>query len=580
MSEEFAAQLLETVKQGQIMQWLARPELSQEELSWAIECLAELHNSRCINLFEYIRQPSHKDGCRIDFGQWSHIYQELIPLLDDEVWKVVLEMAALSEGALGPFVQKGFLGWCMRDRKRVDEILALEPNREMPDFSIIAAVVAGVRIDPIAYRDVAIGYARGLHRSRTPGIQAIASMPIHDEDTMKCAVSALGDVLGDCTCMIRDRVHALTISLELALRCGGYLDEIVDEMVKMAVAGKQPELLRAYCNFAARAGSKLPSVLLPYLLRAIQNLDINVPESCSAVDMALYSLFAHGKEDDALAGLESVLQMTTANDPFELLNSTAHYLSQQVVKSSDNEKFLQIVICRWLLTGDPALCAGTRSLLNLTGNQKFTFDFDPGNKNWSANLTLYLARKAIGWLMPHGTAPASFLVCLLRGVGPEIGDELGKLLLDPLLINYPLATRHYLESVHSTLSDVAKIQMDVVLARDASYREAIDKVGFVPELQPTERQRRMEHERQAEAFAEGRKWAEGKSALRHLFKRQTLLFGTRAISYVSDFKGGTQRLDNTLATTRYETDNLMGWAYDPFGLDYTLMAFRREARPE
>ncbi|MCF3947346.1 hypothetical protein [Acidiphilium iwatense] len=580
MDEELAARLLAAVSQGRLMQWLADPELPQEEWDRAIKGLAELHGSRRINVFEHIRQPSGQDGWRIDFGQWSRIYQVLIPLLDDEIGRVVPAIAALSKGSLGPFAQEAFLGWCMRDRRRIDGILALEPIPETPDFSLIAAVVAGVRTDSAAYLDIAIAYVQGAYRMRTPGIQAIASVPVESEDAVKRAVSALKNVLGDGSVPIRDRVHALNIALELAKRCGEYLDEIVGSMTETAAVSGQPELLTACCNFITLAGNNVRSALLPHLLKALQSLDIEESGACSAADTALYSLLTHGRQDEALASLETLLQMSNVEDSLELLGSTAHYLSQGAANSKDDGKLLQTVICKWLLTGNERLCAGARSLLNLTGNQRFVFDFDPGNLNWSAKRTLYLARKAIGWLMPHGTAPASFLVCLLHHSNADAGRELGELLFDPLLINYPLATREYLEAVQPSLPDAAKSQMGTVLARETSYREGINEVGFVPELQPTERQRWIEHEKQAEAFAEGRKWAEGKSALRQLFKRQTLLFGTRAISYVSDFKGGTRRLDNTLGTMHYETDNLMGWAYDPFGLDYILRVFRREPRPE
>jgi hypothetical protein len=185
MDEEYAAQLLAITTQGRLMPWLADPELPQEERNRAICGLAELHGTHRINLFEHIRKPSGQDGWHINFGLWSNIYQDLIPLLDDETGRVVSAVATLSEGPLGPFAQEGFLGWCMRDRRRIDEILALEPISETLDFSLIAAVIAGVRIDPTAYLDVAIAYARGSHRSRTPGIQAIASMPAENEDAAR-----------------------------------------------------------------------------------------------------------------------------------------------------------------------------------------------------------------------------------------------------------------------------------------------------------------------------------------------------------------------------------------------------------
>jgi hypothetical protein len=232
------------------------------------------------------------------------------------------------------------------------------------------------------------------------------------------------------------------------------------------------------------------------------------------------------------------------------------------------------------MTGDRALCAAARHLLTSRGDQKLKFDFDPGNRDWPDGRTLYLARKAIGWLMPHGTAPASFLICLLRAASDDAAKELGKLLFDPLLVNYPLATRAYLEEVCQSLPAEAKVCVEAVLARDVLHKQAIEDVGFVPELQPTERHRWIEAKRRAEEWAKAGREAEGKSVLAHLATRQTLLYGTRAINYVDDPGGGTQRLDNRLKTFSYTADNAMGWVYDPFGLDYMLRVFRAEQNPE
>ena len=45
--------------------------------------------------------------------------------------------------------------------------------------------------------------------------------------------------------------------------------------------------------------------------------------------------------------------------------------------------------------------------------------------------------------------------------------------------------------------------MEAVLARDDLYKKAIEDVGFVPELQPSDRHRWIEAERQAEEWNKG-----------------------------------------------------------------------------
>ena len=93
---------------------------------------------------------------------------------------------------------------------------------------------------------------------------------------------------------------------------------------------------------------------------------------------------------------------------------------------------------------------------------------------------------------------------MLRGASGDIVNELGELLFDPLLVNYPLATRSYLEAVRPNLLAEAKACVEAVLARDDLYKQAIEDVGFVPELQPSDRRRWIEAERQAEQWAKGR----------------------------------------------------------------------------
>ncbi len=181
--------------------------------------------------------------------------------------------------------------------------------------------------------------------------------------------------------------------------------------------------------------------------------------------------------------------------------------------------------------------------------------------------------------MPHTTAPASFILCLLPGANAQEAEALTELLSDPILINYPSVARAYLETARAKLPEEARMRVDQVLAKHDAYIAAIEKVGFVPELQPTERQRWIEYQRQSENWAEASAEAESRSVLLSLVSKQTLLYGVTAISYVEGPDGKIQRFENRLATMNYSADNVMGWIYDPWELDYTLRVFRSEKPP-
>ncbi len=574
MDEELAISLKMMASQGQLMEWLTNPARSEEQRRQCIVCISQLHNSRQIDAFDHMGRPPGQNEWHLNYGLWSRVYCDLVPLLDDEAGRVVSAVINLSAGHWAATLHEAFLDWCTRDKKRIDSVLALTPATEIPDFCFAAALIAGLRIDVSAYLEEAVEFAQGNRHSRMPGIRAMSAMSVLEDATVRRAVQVLGGIVGDKHAPIRDRADALAAAVEVAQRCGGSIDRLVSDIVGMAARDKQPELLRECCNLVVRFGRQIRESLLPPLLEALQSLSIDVAEGRSWVDAPLYSLLTNDRGDEALSCLEILLMNSGAENPLDWLRSTTHHLA-----TATND-LLPVVISSWLLTGERKLCAAARHLLTSAVNQNLIFDFDPGNKDWPDNRTVYLARKAIGWLMPHATAPASFLACLLRHAGPTASAELGELLFDPILVNYPLAARAYLEAVCPSLPVGAKARVEEVLARDDSYKRAIDDAGFVPELQPTERHRWIENQRQGEEWAKARNKVEGKSVLTQLFTRRTMLYGTRAISYVDDPGGGTRRFDNRLGTISHTAHNAMGWVYDPCGLDFVLRIFRAERKPE
>ena len=475
-------------------------------------------------------------------------------------------------GLWEPALRDAFVEWCSRDLTRVMDVLTLGDGADVPELAIAAALIAGTRSDPGAFVPVAVGFVGGGRRSRMPGTRAIAMMGVTDEALTRQALDALGEVVRDDGTPMGERVGALAAALEVSVRCGGYADAQTAAVARGAVSSGQQEFMRE-CGLALmRFGRQLGNDLLVVLLEGLGSLVRPDDGTRTVADGALYGLISGDLADAAVPAFEALLCRWADDEPLSAFPSTAHLIAHDQV-------VLARVVCRWLLTGERVLCAAARGLVMRNGDQRLAFDFDPDNGRWAAGMTEYVARKAVGWLVPHATAPASFLACLMSGATDAEADVLAQLLVDTVLVSYPLAARACLEEFLDRPTSPARSRIKRVLDEHSAYVSAIEKVGYVPELQPSERQRWIERRRQSDMFLRASREAEAKSPLFGIVAKQLVLHGVATISYVDDRGGETRRLESRMGTISHNTDNFMGWVYDPCGLDYALRIYRAERLP-
>jgi hypothetical protein len=573
VEEALRLRILQEACSAGLMVWLTSTDLADEDRRSAVACLARMHADGSLDVLSHLGRPEGVEEWQLDDGTWCTVYREVLPLLSAEARQVVDAVEVLATGLWEPALREAFIDWCSRDLSRVKDVLALGDGADVPEIAIAAAVIAGARFDPGTFVPVALGFIDGGRRSRMPSTRAIAAMGVTDEALTRRALAALREMLRDGETPMSERVGALAATLEVAVRCCGYADAQAAEIVREAVSSGWQEI-RQECGMAlVRFGRQIGSDLLAVLLDGLGSLAQPDDGRRAFADGALYHLMSGGLADAALLALESLLCRWNEDEPLSAFQSTAHLIAHDRV-------LLARIVCRWLLTGKPVLCAAARGLVMQSGDQRLTFDFDPGNRRWAAGRTEYVARKAVGWLLPHATAPASFLVCLLAGATDEAADVLARLLIAPLLVSYPVAARACLEGSLDRLAGLARSRIESVLAEHSTYLSNIERVGYVPELQPSERQRWIERRRQSEIFLRASREAEAMSPLLGMIAKRLVLHGIATVSYVDDHGGEARRLESRMGTISHTADNLMGWVYDPCGLDYALRVFRAERPPE
>jgi hypothetical protein len=148
------------------------------------------------------------------------------------------------------------------------------------------------------------------------------------------------------------------------------------------------------------------------------------------------------------------------------------------------------------------------------------------------------------------------------------------LLFDPILTNYSAHTREYLRSVPA--DDCAYGSIQAALARDVAYSAAIEAVGLIKELQPSDYQRdvaaQREHDRMLADFANAR----DRSIFRDSIHHATILHGTVTLAYVASDEGNLRAIESELAPLGTSIELPHREVLDPVTLDFMLNMFRAE----
>ena len=535
--------------------------------------LVELHDAGDVDLFEVMMGPDVSWAWSPDFAARQQLYKGVIPRLSVSAARIMAALETVTDGMWCYVLDEAFLDWCSARSGRVDEVLALfDEGHPVADRFVLAAFVAGLRKDVAKYTTPLVEIVTGVRPgSRHLGTRALAVMPTTDGASIHFALAALKSVVEGTELEAELRAGALSALFEIAARAPEMAVTCVLGLLDLAANNENAALLDACADALARHGQALPAAILEGLVEPLSHLDASRTHVLGAVGIGLYRLLsAAGHEERAFALLERLLVRDDGDAILEKLGSVSHELS-----NGDVVRLGQIA-ARWLLSGEIGLCSSVANLVRGANDRELSFDVDFSSMSLTDRQMLFLSRKVVGWLLLQPVAAASLVVSLLRHATEATAEALGEILLDPVLMNYPGSARRYLDLVAPTLSGVAAATITRTLARHDEYLRAIEAVGLVPELHPSERQRRIAYQRESDLMSSARREAEEKSVLSSIVHRFLLLHGVRCISYVRDFGGGTRRLDNKLGTISTEIERAMQWTFDPLGLESTLLGYRLE----
>lgn len=572
--------VMDSISEGTILQRIAESGFQEEtEDQDALVCaLAHIHNTSAIDIVALFRSEQLDQVGSFVFFTLQHVFCSTLPLIDAELPSVVATVRVLvaKAGADGAafLPNMAFREWCKKSSARAAAGLELI-KRDPGLYTDVSAFIleAGAAHDRELYVREAMNIAEDEREEISyAALTAIGRIDLSQHNELQTEVFELIEKKigergsdGRVAC-------ALTTSL-------AHLERAPDQL--------RSRLVRLVESACRRAGDHTRYALAQGLLYQRKAL------GDEAVDLILSTLtLTSNTEGGTINAIDTALsQWDFTGDGARVFEFLKNLLSktEDAIEIEDLNSFLSSIqrgapppvawyVASLLLTGEHRLCLAANTMAENVESID-AFDLDLSSFELDDAWRLFLCRKALGYLTLKPRAIAGILIASLRDAGSDARRTIVDLMFNPLLQNFP-GLSEPLECIGSNSADTAQPFVQEAIDRLSAYLRDLKSVGSIPEFRPTENERHLIHQRQADFSRDVRRLAEEKSVLMSLVHRSVLLYGTSSICHVHTSDDAEPRRVEIPLTSHIHTIELPRLdTIDPVGFSYRTFGFRCEPTP-
>lgn len=538
--------------------------------------LASLHNEGLVDVVaEFgVLKKSLSEGS--DFFLARHIFEQALPHLNapvDAVMRCVVQLCReAGQDLMAGSILSGYIDFCVKDVDRPREALKLiEADFNTLGEMLAATVAAGSQFEAAYYLNELL---RLVNHSdieiRRHAVFALARIQWQKGSNVPdSAVVAMGRIVEEET---DDLLLATAIKTAFALlgQDKAHEERLIGQIRDALKKGGKNSLYAA-SELIMFNTQELPATLLQLLIKHLKRVD---SESIGTLDNIDYGIARLLDLENSKLGLVFLEHLLLTHDESVSVN----VFDSSVAKICQNAKLLNKVATRWFMRGDRVLCEAVYEVTSTHFRNSPHIEIDASELRACDYVHIvFVARKAIGYFFMQPVTAASMVISLMHHVSDdETLDALGKLLFDPLLMNYPGSTRDYVKEQANQESGKVKQAIDIALASIEHYLEVLRFVPVLPALHVSQSQRESYRRHTSEAMAKSMKAAERKSFFSSLFATSTLLYGNKSINYIYTGTGEPHRMETPLSSHSISMEFPRMDDVDPYGLNYMLRVFQLE----
>lgn len=573
---ELREQLLEAYHTNNLLQVLLKFTYAEkrEQIS---DLLAELHNDGAIDLLEPYMNLHNDPKNPSKFFSIRYPLEKALPRLNAEVEKVMICVQHLAKEAgrdqAANSIYKSFIGFCESNPTRIEQALNLikESPTQFGNF-ISSVVIAGTRNNMDLYLTEAISLTDHTDiEIRKSAVFSIGQIQYNENnDLTQRAIDCLEKIVTN-----ESDDHLLANAINSTCKISKINSNLLDQyerIIGLALFKGSDNSFHAASEVFAHDADAIPQRLLNLILENLLNINPQNKGTVDMIDYGVANLLKRDPPDQAIEFLENLIVINNHEFSIDDFDSVVHYIQQS------DKKLLNRLLTRWFLKGEKVLCNAIYVLASSIQRDELQLEIDPNEITDANSLFLnYLARKATGYLFIKPVTCASIIISLMKQTNEtEVIKEMGYLLFEPLLINYPGKLHAYLTDKANCESGQIKETISKAINEHKSYIEELKSVDNIPEMHPSQNQREAHNRYVNQEFSKSFKQAMKGSIITQLCSKSVILYGNKSVHYINESSGKSRRMEIPLSAHETSMEFPRLSHIDPFRIDYMLRVFRAE----
>lgn len=608
------ADVVELAKKGMLLEavFTDRWQCRYEHFDAIAQLFADAHNDGHFDLLDTLSASGLSVFSGYQGYQGRRIYSLAIERLNTSVTALLPALRILAAQADGEIheVTESFRAWCCASPNRPRELLDLVDSGELDvcDFiSLHIAIRSGLKADHPYFSERAYALIEtGTAVEKAQVIQALSSPPFNDDAQWRRVLDVLKDsVVTESDDELRSALARTLLSFTESIP--HHFATALDELIGQVSVPTTPKVAHHLGYALAFSFKDIAPSLRSSLLRLLGAIQPEV-QTQKLIDLGLANLVKAGGADQARSFITNLLLKPGSNLCFDHFDSTIRGLTEGTVHD------FETWIVSWLRTAPNSLCRALNESF-FRSQEEYTFQLDFTQFNFTKSEYGFIARRATAVFFMNPAIAASFLVNLARcpprasnehaleHIGPSSSAQpeqpneppsetrepedwdtvLSDLLFDPLLINYTSAQKH-LQPIADDSNDKAAPMVKRALDSLKQYCDGIEKVGFIVELLPSERERQLEGQRRSDVMNDAMRASRKDSPFAGIFAESILLYGNGVVTWVEDCLSSNdssdqgenrpRRLEQPLASISHSVEWPREEILEPVSLQMKLMSLQ------
>ncbi|WP_422403064.1 hypothetical protein [Pseudomonas sp. GZD-209] len=550
-------EIVVAAKEGRLLDLIFKDSWRHDSAPFSL-ALIDAHQSKDIDLRSLLPLPepsrfSHNEmylGIEVFLPALGSIATSCDELLELMAGVVPHDDPMLSHSSYGEIMK-----WCQGSTERVIDLLQLiksDAPLSQRFHCVQACISVGLHADPDFYLAQALEFLKqGNALQRAQAARALCNLSAEVRNTCVDLVETILTVIDrEAEPSVRDALLALALAWQKDTPVE--LERSTYRLIEQAACPITLAAKKAI-GLALMGTANVYSLQVRQDLLALVSSGQPEDEVVKLLDIILAGMIRRGDISEA-QGLIEKLILGDSTVPFTSFTSVLHELE------SRDDIVLDRWVVRWLHSDSLSLAlALRRGLFAASEGRVFTFDFSQALEIPDSDY-LFIARKALGTFFSKPLFIASLIVSLIRNASGATQGELERLLFNPVLINYSGLESDYLDEIAESTTDSASQAVQRALQELHKYLEGLGD-AHIRELQPSERQRQLEHHRRSEQMQNDMVEARASSIMADLVREQVILYGTGMASWVPAFPppqdvadgdtGAMRRIEQSLATVQH-----------------------------